>query len=326
MEPLLSVRNLGIAFATRAGEVAVVEDLSFDIAPGELLGLVGESGSGKSATAYALMRLLGHGGGRVTAGQVVFAGRDLLALDEPAMRAVRGREIAMIFQEPTTSLNPLKTIGAQIGEVLQAHGRVDRAEVRRRVLGALDQVGIPDPARRASSYPHELSGGMRQRAMIAMALIGRPKLLIADEPTTALDVTIQAQILELIADLRGQLGMAVLLITHDLGVVADVADRVAVLYAGRLAELAEADALFAHPLHPYTAGLLRAMPDIDESHARLPAIPGVVPHAAAMPPGCRFHPRCAEAVAPCATRAPAETLVGATRVACHRRPGAVGTP
>jgi oligopeptide/dipeptide ABC transporter ATP-binding protein len=317
---LLTVRDLSIAFDTARGTLAAVEGASLTIAPGEILGLVGESGSGKSATALAILRLLGAGGGRVTAGSIGFAGRDLLALDEEAMRRVRGAEIAMIFQEPMTSLNPLRTIGAQIAEPLLAHGLTDRREAERRMLAMLARVGIPDPPARARAYPHELSGGMRQRAMIAMALICGPKLLIADEPTTALDVTIQAQILELIADLRRELDMAVLLITHDLGIVAEFADRAAVMYAGRIVETAPVNALFAAPLHPYTRGLLRSMPDVEDDVAQLSAIAGSVPQLGAMPRGCRFHPRCAEAHAPCGESAPAQRAIEGREVACflHR--------
>ncbi len=317
MTALLAVRDLSIGFQGRGGTLSAVDGASFEIAPGEILGLVGESGSGKSVTALAILRLLGAGGGRVTAGSIRFDGADLLALDDEAMRRVRGASIGMIFQEPMTSLNPLKAIGDQIAEPLLAHGLASRKEARGRALEMLARVGIPDPPSRAASFPHELSGGMRQRAMIAMALICKPRLLIADEPTTALDVTIQAQILELLDDLRRELGMAVLLITHDLGIVAEFAARAAVMYAGRIAEIAPVQALFERPLHPYTSALLNSMPDVEVDVERLSAIAGQVPQLGAMPAGCRFHPRCPSAMARCRDERPATTqVVSAREVAC----------
>jgi oligopeptide/dipeptide ABC transporter ATP-binding protein len=286
--PLLSVEGLGVAM----GGVAVLEDVSFAIAPGETLGLVGESGCGKSVTALSIMRLLPEPPARIASGRIVFDGTDLLDLDAERLRAIRGDRIAMIFQEPMTSLNPVFTIGDQIGESLIVHRGASRAAARAEAARLLDLVGIPAAASRLDRYPHELSGGQRQRAMIAIALACKPRLLIADEPTTALDVTVQAQILDLIARLRRELGMAVLLITHDLGVVAEFCDRVAVMYAGRIVEEAPAAALFAAPGHRYTEALLRSMPAANAPGRELPSIPGSVPPPAARGAGCAFAPRC----------------------------------
>jgi oligopeptide/dipeptide ABC transporter ATP-binding protein len=297
---LLAVEGLGVAM----GGVPVLEDVSFAIAPGETLGLVGESGCGKSVTALSVMRLLPEPPARVTGGRIVFDGTDLLALDREALRALRGDRIAMIFQEPMTSLNPVFTIGDQIGESLIVHRGATRAAARAEAARLLDLVGIPASSARLDRYPHELSGGQRQRAMIAIALACRPSLLIADEPTTALDVTVQAQILDLIGRLRRELGMAVLLITHDLGVVAEFCDRVAVMYAGRIVEEAPASALFASPRHRYTEALLRSMPAANPPGRPLPSIAGGVPPPAARKAGCVFAPRCDFAVPRCAAQLP----------------------
>jgi oligopeptide/dipeptide ABC transporter ATP-binding protein len=298
--PLLSVEGLGVAM----GGVPVLEDVSFAIAPGETLGLVGESGCGKSVTALSIMRLLPEPPARIESGRIVFDGTDLLDLDAERLRSIRGDRIAMIFQEPMTSLNPVFTIGDQIGESLIVHRGASRAAARAEAARLLDLVGIPAAASRLDRYPHELSGGQRQRAMIAIALACKPRLLIADEPTTALDVTVQAQILDLIARLRRELGMAVLLITHDLGVVAEFCDRVAVMYAGRIVEEAPATALFAAPGHRYTEALLRSMPAANAPGRDLPSIPGSVPPPAARGAGCVFAPRCGFATPRCRAELP----------------------
>jgi peptide/nickel transport system ATP-binding protein len=305
-EPILSVRHLSTHFEGEGRVARAVDDMSLDVRAGELVAVVGESGCGKSMTALSIMRLVPTPPGRIVAGEVRLAGRDLLKLGERAMRKVRGGDVAMIFQEPLTSLNPVFTIGSQIEEALKLHTDLDRKGRRARVVEMLRLVRIPDPERRADQYPHELSGGMRQRVMIAMALACDPVLLIADEPTTALDVTIQAEILALIAELRTRTGAAVLLITHDLGVVAEVADHVVVMYAGRVVERARVDQLFAAPAHPYSLGLLGSLPRLGGSaEDRLREIPGVVPALTEMPPGCAFadrcpfaRPRCREAVPP----------------------------
>ena len=290
--PLLSVRDLTVAFDTRRGAMLAVRAVSFDVRPGRVLGVVGESGSGKSVTAQALMRLLPDAA-RVTDGQIQFAGQDLARLTERQMRAVRGRQIAMVFQDPMSSLNPILTIGHQLREPLVLQLGLARAAAQARAEELLALVRIPSPGQIMRAYPHELSGGMRQRVMIAIALSCDPQLLIADEPTTALDVTTQAQILELLRDLQHRLAMSVLLITHDLGVVAEFADDVMVMYAGSVVETAPVSALFARPGHPYTEGLLRSMPPLeDEDPETLPAIEGTVASPFAMPVGCAFHPRC----------------------------------
>jgi peptide/nickel transport system ATP-binding protein/oligopeptide transport system ATP-binding protein len=295
MTHLLEVKNLQTHFRTRAGVVRAVDGVSFYLERGELLGLVGESGCGKSVTALSLMRLVAPPG-RIVGGEILFDGVDLLKLSESKMRAIRGDDIAMIFQDPMTSLNPVYTVGEQIAEALRLHRGMKRGEAKRAAVAAMEEVSIPDPARRADDYPHQLSGGMRQRVMIAMALACDPKLLIADEPTTALDVTIQAQILELLNELRRTRSLAVLLITHDLGVVAEVADRVAVMYTGRIVEESPVEELFARPKHPYTEGLLRSVPKLTaagvEKATRLQSIEGVVPKLTELPTGCHFAPRC----------------------------------
>jgi oligopeptide/dipeptide ABC transporter ATP-binding protein len=291
-KPALEVQGLGVAFHTERGEINPVGGVSFTLYPGQTLALVGESGCGKSVTALSVMRLIPSPPGRVTGGRVMLNGRDLLAISEKEMQAVRGKEIAMIFQEPMTSLNPVFTIGEQIVEAVRLHQHVGSRQAYEIAEQSLRDVGIADPGRRIFEYPHQMSGGMRQRVMIAMALSCQPRVLIADEPTTALDVTIQAQILELLRDLQRKRQMSILLITHDLGVVAENADVVAVMYASRIVEYASADALFRNPRHPYTRGLFRALPRLSERVDRLITIPGQVPNPSRFPGGCKFHPRC----------------------------------
>jgi oligopeptide/dipeptide ABC transporter ATP-binding protein len=299
VQPLLEVKDLRTSFFTDAGEVRAVDGVSFAVEAGKLMGLVGESGSGKTASVLSVMRLLPESA-RVVGGAVLFEGRDLLKLSEPEMRAVRGAKIAMIFQEPMTSLNPVFTIGSQIGEAVRLHQHTGRRETLERTIEALRLVGIADPERRVNDYPHQLSGGMRQRVMIAMALACEPKLLIADEPTTALDVTIQAQILDLIRELQVRLKLAVILVTHDLGIVAQYADDVTILYAARVMEQAPSAELFRNPLNPYTRGLLESIPGADgHRHRRLRAIAGTIPNALHPPSGCRFHPRCPMVIDEC---------------------------
>jgi peptide/nickel transport system ATP-binding protein len=308
---LLAVENLQTFFFTRQGVVKAVDDMTFSLGSAETLAIVGESGCGKSVTALSLMRLVPDPPGRIVGGAVTLAGNSLLALAEHEMRRVRGKDISMIFQEPMTSLNPVMTIGRQIAEVLLLHEDLSRSAAQAKAVEMLRLVRIPEPAQRAKDYPHQLSGGMRQRAMIAMALDCNPKVLIADEPTTALDVTIQAQILQLILDLQQKFGTALLLITHDLGVVAETAGRVIVMYAGRKVEEATAQELFAHALHPYTRGLLASVPrltllrDRSRSRGRLAEIPGMVPSLARLPAGCAFAPRCAFATDQCRSEYPA---------------------
>jgi len=302
MSHLLEVNNLRTHFPTRAGLVRAVDGVSFYLDRGELLGLVGESGCGKSMTALSVMRLIAPPG-KIVGGEILFDGKDLLKFSDSEMRQMRGDDIAMIFQDPMTSLNPVYTVGEQIAEALRLHRKLSHKQARQAAIEAMREVAIPDPGRRASDYPHQLSGGMRQRVMIAMALACNPKLLIADEPTTALDVTIQAQILELLDDLRKQRELAVLLITHDLGVVAEVADRVAVMYTGKIVEESPVDELFARPKHPYTEGLLRSVPKLTSEHVikqeRLETIEGTVPRPTDLPPGCHFAPRCSHRMPRC---------------------------
>ena len=315
MTPLLDVRGLSVSFNTRAGLFKAVDDIDIVVERDEVLAIVGESGSGKSVAMLAIMGLLpwvAH----VSAERMQFDGRDLKALTERQRRDIIGRDIAMVFQEPMSSLNPCFTVGWQIGEALATHLKLDRRARRQRVVELLEQVGIPDAARRASAFPHQLSGGMNQRVMIAMALACKPRLLIADEPTTALDVTIQAQILDLLLRLKRERGMALVLITHDLGVVAEVADRVIVQYAGRQVETQRATELFAHPHHPYTAALLAALPDPARSQ-RLAAIPGVVPGLWDQRGGCPFAPRCGFASAHCRAVVPQHADVSLGRALCH---------
>ena len=317
--PLLSVQGLHVAFPADGGGIArAVDGVSFTIAHGETVCLVGESGCGKSVTALSLLRLVPPPG-RIEPGSAIrFDSLDLLALPANELRAIRGNRMAMIFQEPMTALNPVLTVGDQIAEVVRVHTAATRKQAWERAVAMLSQVGIADPAVRAKQYPHELSGGMRQRVMIAMALVLEPQLVIADEPTTALDVTIQAQILELLRDMRSRSGMALLLITHDLGVVAEMASRVVVMYAGQVVEEAPVNSLFANPAHPYTEGLLAAVPRLGEEQDRLTTIPGTVPAPTDWPTGCRFRERCAYAFERCVKEEPALVQVAsAHRARCH---------
>ena len=292
-EPLLEIRDLSIGFDTNRGLIRPVQNVSLSIYPGQTVALVGESGCGKSVTSLSVLRLIPQPPGRVLGGQIFLEGRDLLGLSEREMRSVRGKDIAMIFQEPMTSLNPVYTIGDQIAEAVTLHQGVSTRQAYKIAEEALNDVGISDPHRRLHEYPHQMSGGMRQRVMIAMALSCKPKLLIADEPTTALDVTIQAQILELLRKLQRERGMSILLITHDLGVVAENADAVGVMYASRIVEFATVEDLFDRPQHPYTEGLFRSVPKLGSKSERLETIPGMVPNPMRFPGGCKFHPRCA---------------------------------
>ena len=318
MTALLSVRDLTVAI----GRAHPVDGIDLDVAPGEMLGIVGESGSGKSLTLRAILRLL-PATTATTTGRVAWQGTDLLTLPEPAMRKIRGAEIAMVFQEPMTALNPVLTIGLQITETLAAHQGLRGRAATDRAAALLDQVGIPDAYRRLSNYPHEFSGGMRQRAMIAAALAGGPKLLLADEPTTALDVTIQDQILKLLLRLKDELAMSVVIVTHDLGIVAGTCDRVAVLYAGRVMESGPVEAIFARPAHAYTLGLLRSLPGTTHARTRLDGIPGTPPDPRALPPGCRFAPRCSFAIDACRAADPPLVAIGPGRVSACVRADAV---
>jgi oligopeptide/dipeptide ABC transporter ATP-binding protein len=316
---LLEVRDLQTHFFTDDGVVRAVDGLSYTVHAGETLAVVGESGSGKSVTALSILRLVAMPPGRIVAGSIAFRGRDLLSLSESEMRAIRGKEISMIFQEPMTSLNPVYTCGEQILEVLMLHEKMPRAAARAQAIELMKKTGIPSPEQRVDEYPHQMSGGMRQRVMIAMALACKPALLIADEPTTALDVTIQAQILDLLKRLRAELGMAVLLITHDLGVVAETADRVAVMYAGQVVEYCGVREAFRATRHPYTAGLLASLPRLGAERERLRVIPGNVPNPVRFPTGCRFHPRCPIAVERCRSEQPQLRDVGGGHLArCFR--------
>jgi peptide/nickel transport system ATP-binding protein len=316
--PLLTIDGLSISFPGEVGRVPVVDRVGFAIAAGETLALVGESGCGKSMTALAIMRLIPKPG-RIEAGsRISFEGRDLLSLSVPEMRNVRGARIGMIFQEPQTSLNPVTTVGEQVMEAIRLHAAIAHEEARRRVLELFGLVGIPDPQSRFASYPHQLSGGLKQRVMIAMAMAMRPRLLIADEPTTALDATIRAQLLELLRNLSATTGTAVLLITHDFGVVNEVADRVAVMYAGQIVEQGTRVELLSRPRHPYTQGLLRSIPKPEARGHRLEEIQGVVPRPGHWPTGCRFHTRCPFAFEPCPIEEPTRTAVSPTQAAwCH---------
>jgi peptide/nickel transport system ATP-binding protein len=321
--PILEVTDLQTVFFTNSGLFKAVDHVSFSLRRGETLAIVGESGCGKSVSALSIMRLVPNPPGRIIGGQVLLDGTDLLALSEAEMRDIRGNRISMIFQEPMTSLNPVIRIGDQIAEAVRLHRSVSAREARDHAVEMLKLVRIPEAARRAKDYPHQLSGGMRQRAMIAMALACRPALLIADEPTTALDVTIQAQILNLILELQQELGMGLILITHDLGVVAQTAQRVIVMYAGRKVEEADVETLFAQPLHPYTGGLMASMPKLPQAgadaQARLTEIPGTVPSLVRLPPGCAFAPRCALAIDRCRSETPAlRSLAPDHQAACWR--------
>ncbi|MGQ0539446.1 MAG: ABC transporter ATP-binding protein [Gemmatimonadaceae bacterium] len=316
-EVLLDVHNLHVSFATPAGVARAVDGVSFRIAPGETVGMVGESGCGKTVTGHALLRIVDPPGRIGSDGRVVFEGRDLLALSEREMQRVRGRRMAMVFQEPMTALNPVFTIGDQIAEVLRVHERAPRRAAWTRAVEMLERVGIPDPSERAKQYPHQLSGGMRQRVLIGMALVMRPALLIADEPTTALDVTVQAQILELLRALQRDVGMAILLITHDLGVIAEMASRVLVMYGGEIVEEAPVTQLFADPQHPYTQGLLAAMPRVEQAQARLTVIPGTVPPPTDWPSGCRFRDRCPHAWERCLSHPDAFAAAASHAARCY---------
>jgi oligopeptide/dipeptide ABC transporter ATP-binding protein len=321
---LLKINNLSVTFFTEEGQVRAVQDVSFDIPRGKTFALVGESGCGKSVTSLAVMRLIPSPPGEITSGSIVFDGQNLLDLPERQMQHVRGNKIGMIFQEPMTSLNPVFTVGDQIIETITLHQKKTYEEAWVEAIDIVRQVGIADPEQRVNEYPHQLSGGMRQRVMIAMAMSCRPALLIADEPTTALDVTIQAQILDLISELQKQNNMSVLLITHDLGVVAERADEVAVMYASRIAEQATAQQLFERPLHPYTQGLLRSRPQLGRDAKRLPVIAGTVPDPLHFPAGCKFHPRCpiGNDDPRCTTVEPQLRNIGGKRcVACWYAPG-----
>jgi peptide/nickel transport system ATP-binding protein len=315
--PLLQLRGLKTYFATRAGDVRAVDGVDLAIYPGETVGLVGESGSGKSVTARSIMRLVAMPPGRFAGGEIRFRERDLLALPEREMRDLRGGEIGMIFQDPMTFLNPVLTAGEQVSEAIRRHQQVSKSEAKTQAIALFRTVGIPNPEARYSAYPHQLSGGMRQRVMIAIALSSRPALLVADEPTTALDVTIQAQILELLQRLQQERGMSMLLITHDLGVVAEVCDRVAVMYAGQVVEEAPVETLFADPRHPYTLGLMAAIPQID-GVAQPRAIEGSPPDMTNPPSGCRFHPRCPYRQEICTVEAPERRIIADGHIsACH---------
>ena len=301
---LLDVQGLTTAFMTGRGEITAIEEVSFSLKEGEILGIVGESGSGKSVTALTIMGLLPTPPARIAAGKVLFQGQELTKLSSRELQRIRGPGIAMIFQEPMTSLNPVFSIGDQIMETIKAHENLPAAALRKRAVDMLDKVGIPSAARRLDDYPHQMSGGQRQRVMIAIALACNPKLLIADEPTTALDVTIQAQILDLLMDLRDEFRMAIMIITHNMGVIAETADRVLVMYAGRVIEEAPVARVFDHPIHPYTRGLLECVPSITEDRARLIAIPGTLPDPARRPPGCRYSVRCRYAQPSCSDALP----------------------
>ena len=326
VEPLLAIRDLVTEFRTERGVVRAVDGVSFEIPRQRTLGVVGESGCGKSVTALSVMRLIASPPGRIASGAIVYDGQDLLKLSEPAMRAIRGNRIAMIFQEPMTSLNPVFTVGEQVAEAVRLHQKKDRRAALAVAIEMFRLVGIPSPEERVHAYPHQLSGGMRQRVMIAMALACKPDLLIADEPTTALDVTIQAQILDLLRQLQRELGMSILLITHDLGVVAETCDEVVVMYAGRVVERAATEALFAAPRHHYTAGLLRSVPSYTPAHEepvapgqrpRLREIPGMVPPLHALPVGCKFGDRCPAVQQLCRDVEPPLVELGAGLVRCH---------
>lgn len=315
---LVEVKDLVVAYYQNGVETPVVRNVSFEIKKNETLGLVGESGSGKSVTSKSIMRLIAEPPGRIANGQIIFEDKDLLKLKEKEMQKMRGKEIAMIFQEPMTSLNPLYTCGSQIAEAIMLHSKATRKEAWDKAVEILKLVGVPSPEKRVNAYPHELSGGMRQRVMIAIALSCNPRLLIADEPTTALDPTIQAQILKLIHDMQAERDMSVLLITHDMGIVAENCDRVAVMYAGQIVEIADVKTIFGKPEHPYTIGLLKAIPKLDEKVERLYNIRGMVPRFNELPKGCTFAPRCDYCQAKCMEAAPGlETLGDGHQVRCH---------
>ena len=312
---LLQVKNLVVEFPSRHGTLRAIDDISFDIAPGEILGVVGESGAGKSLTGAAIIGLL-EPPGRIAGGQILLEGQRIDNLGFDAMRHIRGRRIGAIFQDPLTSLNPLNTVGAQLTETILAHLPVSRKEAKERAISLLQDTGIPAAAERLDHYPHQFSGGMRQRVVIALALAAEPKLIVADEPTTALDVSIQAQIIMLLKNICKQRGAAVMLITHDMGVIAETCDRVAVLYAGRVAEIGPVHEVINHPAHPYTVGLMGAIPDITQEVERLSQIDGAMPRLNAIPPGCAFNPRCPKTFDKCKTVRPDLMSAGATQAAC----------
>ena len=314
-EPLLSVRNLRVEFPTRRGTLVAVDDLSFDIAPGEILGVVGESGAGKSLTGMAIIGLL-EPPGRIASGEIRLEGERIDTLSADAMRRIRGKRIGAIFQDPLTSLNPLFTIGEQLVETILTHLDLNERQARSRAIELLAEVGIPAPEIRIDNYPHHFSGGMRQRVVIALALCARPRLIVADEPTTALDVSIQAQIIDLLRKLARENGAAVMLITHDMGVIAETADRVAVMYAGRLAEIGPVRDVIHAPQHPYTSGLMRSIPKLNEGRETLAQIDGAMPRLNAIPPGCAFNPRCPERFDRCMHDRPSPMPAGATEAAC----------
>lgn len=317
-EKLVDIRNLRTHFYTEDGVVPAVDGVNLHVKRGETLGIVGESGCGKSVTSLSVMRLIPNPPGKIVEGEILFEGRDVIKLSESEMRKIRGNDISMIFQEPMTSLNPVYTIGDQISEAIQLHQGLNYKEATAKAVDMLRLVGIPLPERRVNEYPHQLSGGMRQRVMIAMALSCNPKLLIADEPTTALDVTIQAQILELMKKLKKELGMAIMLITHDLGVIAEMAERVVVMYGGKVVEEGDVFSIFKSPIHPYTEGLLRSIPRLDSDKETLHVIEGVVPNPLHLPEGCRFHPRCPYVIDKCKVAQPELEQVAPGRwVACY---------
>ena len=324
---LLEVRDLVTAFHTDEGVVRAVDGVSFELRDGGTLGIVGESGCGKSVTSLSIMRLIPMPPGKIERGEIVFEGKDLLKISEREMRSLRGNQISMIFQEPMSSLNPVYTVGHQIVEAVRLHQKLDKKKARARAIEMLKLVGIPAAEERIDAYPHQMSGGMRQRVMIAMALSCEPKLLIADEPTTALDVTIQAQILDLLKKLQAEMGMSIVLITHDLGVVAEFVEEIIVMYAGKIVERAKTEELFASPKHPYTRGLLASVPSLEGNagKARLPTIPGVVPDLRDLPVGCRFQDRCPDVVPMCREKEPPLVpLEGGRLVACYVATGAAG--
>jgi peptide/nickel transport system ATP-binding protein len=330
-EPTLSVRDLAVEFVTDDGVVRAVDGVTYDVYPRETLGIVGESGSGKSVSQLAILGLIPRPPGRIVRGEALLNGQNTLKMSKKRLRRIRGGDVAMVFQDPMTSLNPVLKVGKQIGEAIRAHNRIGAEEARKRAIRLLALVGIPNPEQRFGQYPHEFSGGMRQRAMIAMAIANEPKLLIADEPTTALDVTIQAQILALIVDLQKTLGTGLILITHDLGVVAQTAQRVIVMYAGKNVEEATVEDLFANPKHPYTRGLMASMPAVisfgTKTDARLTEIPGMVPSLTNLPPGCAFAPRCSLAIDRCrAEYPPLQEVDGDHFAACWRAAELVGAP
>jgi peptide/nickel transport system ATP-binding protein len=323
--PVLSVRDLTVEFVTRRATLRALDKISFDIGRGEVLGVVGESGAGKSVTGSAIIGLIDPPG-RIAGGEVVLSGERVDNLPPDAMRRVRGKRIGMIFQDPLTSLNPLYRVGEQLIETIQTHTQLNATEARARAIALLDEVGIPAPERRIDGYPHEFSGGMRQRVVIALALCAEPEFIIADEPTTALDVSVQAQIIALIKRLCAERGTSVMLVTHDMGVIAETADRVAVMYAGRIAEIGPVRQVVKEPLHPYAKGLMGAIPSLEGEAERLVQIPGSMPRLSAIPPGCAFNPRCAHAFARCHVERPELTPVGDRKVACHLydEPGTMG--